>query len=248
MISRLTLTLCAIAIAIVLSPALPAGAMTVSPMHVEMTSVGQRNHARVTVVNNSNNALPIEAVVHRLTLDETGKPTTVKAGEDFLIMPPQAMIPAGGTQNFRVQWLGDPLLARSESFLLYLNQVPVKAPKGQIGVQVVMSMGVMINVAPAQGAPALKVVSTGVATDKSGKRVPTITVENPSNMHALMPQSTVSLAAANWSTTLQSGELGNRLGIGLVQPGQRRTFTLPVELPAGVSKVKASVDLLPTRR
>jgi hypothetical protein len=32
-----------------------------------------------------------------------------------------------------------------------------------------------------------------------------------------------------------------------VQPGKRRKFTLPVDLPAGVTSVQASVDFRPKR-
>ena len=224
-----------------------AQAMTVSPMQVEMISVGSRSHAQVSVVNTSDKPLPVEAVIERLIVDEAGRPKSTKAGEDFLIMPPQAMIPPGATQNFRVQWLGDPMMPQSQSFLLYMNQVPVKLPQGSNGVQVVMSMGVMINVAPATGSPAMKVVATGVTTDKAGKRFPTITVENTSNVHALLPNATINLASGNWSNTLTPRSIGDRIGIGLVQPGRRRKFTLPVELPAGVSNIQASLEMAAAR-
>ncbi len=243
-IRKLTLSV----VALLISTIAAADAMTVSPMQVEMTTVGSHSNARVSVINNSDQPLPVEAVVQRMTLDETGKPKTAKAGEEFLVMPPQAMIPPGGTQNFRIQWLGDPTMDRSESFLLYLNQIPVKMSQGKSGVQVVMSMGVLINVAPANVTPELKVVSTGITTDKAGKRFPSITVENPSNTHALLPQATVHLASGNWSSTLTPNMLGDRIGIGLVQPGKRRKFTLPVELPATVAKVEATVEMSPRQR
>lgn len=232
--------LCSCLSALLLLPIVSAAAMTVSPLQVEMTSVGARSRGQVSVLNNSNQPLPVEAVLLRLKLDEAGKAHTSPAGEEFLIMPPQAIIPPGATQNFRVQWLGEPDLAKSESFVLSLNQVPVKL-SGPSAVQVVMGLGVMINVAPLQGMPALKVVSTGVASDKSGKRRPTITVENVSNLHALLPQGTIELASGTWSTTLPPQSISDDVGIGLVQPGQRRKFTLPVDLPAGVTSVQASV-------
>lgn len=224
-----------------------AGAMSVSPMHVEMVSAGKYSRAQVSVANNSNNPLPVEAIIQRLSLDENGKQQISKAGEDFLVMPPQAIIPPGGRQNFRVQWLGDPLMRQSESFVLMINQVPVKLRKHQSGVQVVMGLGVMINVAPPKGAPELKVVATGIATDKSGRKVPTITVQNTSNMHALLPEAEISLSSGNWSQRLPANSLSNGIGVGLVQPGRKRKFTLPVPLPAGVSSVKASVVLLQKR-
>ena len=136
---------------LLLSAASAATAMTVSPMQVEMISAGARSRAQVSVVNNSDRPMPVEAVLQRLTLDENGKQKVSKAGEDFLVMPPQAMIPPGATQNFRIQWLGDPMMAQSQSFILAINQVPVKLPDRQAGVQFVMGLGVMVNVAPAAG-------------------------------------------------------------------------------------------------
>ena len=231
-----------------LVPPSAAQAMTVTPIQVEMTPAGGRSHAQISVVNNSNQPLPIEAVIQRATLDEGGIPKGSPAGDEFLIMPPQALIAPGATQKFRVQWLGDPMIAQSESYLLLMNQVPVKMPAGKSGVQMVMSMGVMINVAPAQGTPSLKVVSTGVTTDRAGKRRPTITVHNPSNVHALLPRATINLNAGSWAATLSPKQLGEQMGIGLVQPGKRRRFVLPVDLPAGVTNVQASLEMSPTRR
>jgi fimbrial chaperone protein len=227
----------------------PADAITVSPMNIEMISVGPRSHALVSVVNDSDLPLPIEAALSVLTLDENGKARGKgAASDDFLIMPPQALIPPGATQNFRVQWLGDPAMEGSKSYLLYLNQIPVKQPKGQSGVQVVVSMGVMINVAPAKGEPHLKVVATSVATDKSGRRIPVITVENTSRVHALLPKATIHLASGSWTSTLTPRAIGDRIGIGLVQPGKRRRFKLPVALPASVGRVRADVELPQARR
>ncbi len=220
-----------------------ARAVTVSPMQVEMTSAGSRNHATVAVVNNSTLPLPIEAVIQRMSLDENGKAQTAKASDDFLVMPPQVLIAPGATQNFRIQWLGEPMIDTSQSFYIFFNQVPLKPSPGQSAVQVVMSMGVMVNVAPPQGSPQLQVVETGITTDAKGKRHPTVTVQNPTRIHALLPQSTIRLTSGNWSQTLQSGLLSEQIGTGLVQPGQRRRFVLPVDLPQGVTSVQASIDM-----
>ncbi|MBS0243644.1 MAG: molecular chaperone [Proteobacteria bacterium] len=224
-----------------------AQGITVSPMQVEMVSSGAHNRAVVSVVNGSNQAMPVEAVVQRMALDENGKSHTAKAGDEFLVMPPQAMIPAGATQNFRIQWLGDPVIDQSQSFFIFFNQVPVKTPQGKAALQVVMSMGVMVNVAPPQGSPSLNLVSTGIIADKSGRRHPTITVSNPTKVHALLPQATVKLSSGSWSETLSAGLISERVGIGLVQPGRQRKFVLPVDLPPGVNSVQANLVMSPRR-
>lgn len=224
-----------------------ASAMSVTPIHVEMTSAGSGGRAQVTVANDSSAPLPVEAVIQKLSLGEDGSQQLSKGGDDFLVFPPQAMIPPGGSQVFRVQWVGEPVIDTSQSFMLSMNQIPVKLPEGQTSVQVVMSFGVVINVAPPQGKPALKLVGVGVAKSKGGKRHPTITVENPTKIHALLPQSTIQVAGGGWSHQFTPLELREKIGIGLVQPGRKRRFVLPVDLPAGVTSVQASLDFKPER-
>jgi fimbrial chaperone protein len=221
--------------------------MSVTPIHVEMTSAGSGGRAQVTVTNDGTTPLPVEAAVQKLILAEDGAQQLAKGGDDFLVFPPQALIPPGASQVFRVQWVGEPVIAESESFMLSMNQIPVKLPEGQSAVQVVMSFGVVINVAPPQGTPALALVAAGIAKSKDGKRHPTITVENSSKIHALLPQSTIQVSGGGWSHAFSPLELREKVGIGLVQPGKRRRFVLPVDLPDGVTSVQASLDFKPKR-
>ncbi len=213
-----------------------------------MTSAGTLGRGQVTVTNDGKDQLPVEITIQKLALSETGERVLSKAPDSFLVFPPQALIKPGATQVFRVQWVGEPMLAESESYMMSVNQIPVKMPAGKSAVQIVMSFGVVINVAPPQGLPALKLVGTGVETDKkTGKRHPTITVENPTKIHALLPQSTVAVSGGGWSHSFSQTELREKVGIGLVQPGKRRKFILPVELPANVPSVQASLDFKPKR-
>jgi P pilus assembly chaperone PapD len=230
-----------------LAVASPAAATSVSPIQLEMTSAGPASRTQVTITNTSQAPLAVDTSIKRMEVGETGEQSLLRAGDEFLVFPPQAMVPPGGTQVFRVQWVGEPRIEASQSFLLSLSQIPVKMPKGQAAVQVVMSFGVLINVAPPQGVPDLKLVGTGVAVEKPGKHHPTITVENATPVHALLQQATVKLSSGSWSQTLSPAEIGQKIGSGLVQPGKRRKFTLPVDLPPGVTKVEASIDYKPKR-
>lgn len=228
------------AAAVVLAAA-SAQAMSVRPIQIEMLSVGG-TRPQFSVDNDSKEPLPVEIVIQKLTLDENGGRKLSKANDKFLVFPPQALIQPGSTQVFRLQWVGEPQIAQSESYMLSVNQIPVKLPAGKSAVQIVMSFGVVVNVAPPAGLPALKLVGTGTTTDKSGKRFPTITVENTSKTHALLPQAIIKLSGGSWAYTMSASEISQKVGIGLVQPGAKRKFTLPVDLPAGVSSVQATMD------
>lgn len=228
-----------------LTLATTANAMTVTPTQIEMKSAGRASRGAITVVNNGQGTLAVELIVKKATLNEAGVPKTSPAGDEFLIMPPQALIAPGATQNFRIQWLGEPLLEKSQTFFVYVNQIPVKLPKRARGVQVVFGVGVMVNIAPPRGEPSLEVLGSGVVTDASGRRHPTLTVLNRSTVHALLQQATVRISSGNWSETLSSGTLAQKIGIGLVQPGHRRRFILPVTLPPGVSSTRVSLEFRP---
>lgn len=227
--------------------AAPAFAMSVEPNQVEMTSAGQRARGQVLVTNDGAAPMPVELSVEHLSLDEKGGRRMSPGGDNFLVFPPQAMIPPGGSQVFRLQWVGEPLMPKSESFIVSVNEIPLTPPKGRTSVQVVMSMGVLVNIAPAEGSANLRVVDSVVAVER-GKRQAAIVVENPTNVHALLPDSKIRLSSGNWSRNIERSELGNGIGIGLVQPGKRRRFVLPVDVPAGVQSIQASIEYSPARR
>lgn len=225
----------------------PAAATSVSPIQLEMTSVGAASRSQVTITNTGGAPLALETSLERLELGENGEQKLTKAGQDFLVVPGQVMVPPGGTQVFRIQWLGEPNLDASRSYRLAITQIAVKMPKTEAAVQVVMSFGVLINVAPPSGLPELKLVGTGIAVERPGKNYPTITVENSSPVHALLQQASVKLSSGSWSHTLSPSDIGQKVGAGLVQPGHRRKFVLPVDLPAEVTSIQASIDFRPKR-
>lgn len=230
---------------------LPSGkaqAFSVSPTHIELTSVGRAGRSQIVVRNTHRTAMPVEISVEKFVLNENGRRRAVKSGDDFLVFPMQAIIPAGGTQVFRLQWVGEPLLDQSQSYLVNVSQIPVRMPKGRNGVQVAVSFGALVNVAPPRGQPKLDLVATSVVTDQSGRRFPMVTVQNPTAVHALFTHSTLQLGGPGWSRTLKSGELQQKLGIGLVQPGKRRKFVLPIPLPKNASRIRASLAFDPKRR
>lgn len=238
----------AIAVSAVTLAPQPATAMSVSPVVVEMSSTGGNSRATLQVVNDSAKPLPVEIQISRVELDANGQQKLTPAGDEFLVFPPQVMVAPGATQVFRLQWVGEPVIPASRSYIFSINQVPVKMAPGKSGVQIVFNFGAVVNVAPPQGQRDLKVVGSGVGRDAKGELRPAVTVTNPGNMHALLSDATVRLSSGAWSKTLTPAELRQSLGVGLVQPGKQRRFLLPVDLPRGVTQVVAQVEYQPKSR
>ncbi|MFT3809660.1 MAG: hypothetical protein QM698_07050 [Micropepsaceae bacterium] len=228
--------------------AVPANAMQVSPLAVELNVFNTGVGNQFTVSNDTNAPLPLELSAARITMDADGKVTEGAAGDqDLLILPIQATIPPGQTQNFRVQYVGDPGIAQSQSYFVHVNQVPIKLPEGQSGVQMVYNFRVLANVAPAAGAPSLSVESTSIS-QAEGKSYPVVVVRNAGNVHAMLsflPQLTIVQKNASGAeifrksfSTASSLEL---FGLGLVMPNSVRRFVLPVELPASSGTISVGL-------
>jgi fimbrial chaperone protein len=229
-------------IAVLLLPTV-AAATTVTPINIEMTAGGVRARSQIVVTNTSSEPIAIEPTVAVQVLSETGKAQASPAGEDFLILPTQALVAPGGSQTFRVQWLGGPDLAQSRSYLITMNELPVRGLTSRAGVRIILSFAVAVNVAPVGARAALHVVSSGIKS--GGARHPYVVLNNPTARHALLKDAEITVAGDGWSKTLPPGSLQNVLGTGLVQPNRQRMFVLPVDVPASVQQLSVAVDYRP---
>ena len=216
-----------------------ASAMSVTPLALEMSESEPGNKATLRVHNDGAAPIPVEINVSRLMLDEKGESRAELVAGKFSIFPPQAAIAPGGTQSFQVRWLGGPGLQASESFLFSVNQLPIAFDSTKSGVQIVFNFSVLVNVSPAQSRAAVQLVSTSIVAKK-----PVIIVENSGSRFAMIGSATVVLTSGGWSKTLSGDQLREVLGgIGLVQPGKRRRFTLGMDIPPNISRFDAQVRL-----
>jgi fimbrial chaperone protein len=220
-------------------------AMSVEPILLEATSLGKGATQSFKVVNNGNESMPVEVGVSRIEITAEGEVFYEPAENDFLIYPPQANIPTGGAQIFRVQWIGEPDLKESRNYRLAVSQVPVELPEGTSGIQITMSFGVIVGVSPPQGNATILLNSVKQVKGMDGKPTVAISVSNSGNKHAYMRDAAISLSAGNWSANLNAVEVEKKLGLGIVQPGKERRFLIPMDVPPGVSDITASIDYKP---
>jgi fimbrial chaperone protein len=245
----------AIAIALAAAGSSAVYAMRVSPMIVEMVSTGSGATARIEVQNLNQANLPFETRISRIHYDENGVATETPADGDFLVFPPQGILPPGARQVIRVQWVGAPDLAASQAYYLSVNQLPVpvgQAAQGAVSaqVQIVYHMKALIVVAPPGATPNVTAASAQAidyqppAAAPGGPLPPkvpgiAITLRNTGKRHAMM-------AAFKWvvSGTGRDGhalrivftqdDLSRLVGSGYVGPlDTTRIFKLPVPTPFG---------------
>jgi len=233
-----------------------AWAMRVSPMVSELVTTGAGSAARIEVGNVGSAALPFETVVTRMEVDAEGNIVETPADDDFLVFPPQGVVPVGGRQVVRIQWVGAPDIKQSQAYYLWVRQLPVatdaEAPEagGAVSVTVLYTMKALIVVAPPGAEPKVEVVSVtpGMVTPPAPEVDPSlgdapppppaepgieVVVQNAGNRYALMSGATwvvegVTKTGEPFRRQYDSDEVSKTVGVGYLAPGGgRRTFKLP---------------------
>jgi fimbrial chaperone protein len=223
-------------------------AMTVQPVIINLTTSGRGMSQVISVENTFANPLPVEIRVDELSLDSGGVHSTGKDPGDLLVFPAQALIQPGQTQAFRVQYVGDPDLARSKHYYATVAQLPVKLPEGQSAIQILYNFQVLVSVAPQGAKPALKVEGAEVGHNAAGKPVPVITLSNDSTAHGYLSKGRLRIVQRDgagkeiFRRALSGPEIQQTIGFGLVGAGQTRKVAVPVELPAEGGKVEAEFN------
>lgn len=217
-----------------------AQALGVTPLVLELSSGAANRSAQIVVNNDSAAPTPIEIRAFRAELDESGHVQLAQAPSDFIIFPPSKILAPHSKQVFKVQWAGAPL-AKSHTYALVVDQLPVAMPNSASGLQVVFNFEVIANVSPPSGTRSLDVLSSSIVT-VNGKRFASLLLSNPGNVHAKLSDANVTLQSGSWSKLVGSADLQQRLGVAIVQPGKKRRFVIPVELPANATSVSAQIS------
>ncbi|KGB54553.1 hypothetical protein FG91_01954 [Sphingopyxis sp. LC81] len=234
------------ALAVLVTPAL---AMRVSPMVVEMESRGSNAVARIEIQNINPGNLAFQTRIFRMEIDKEGNFTETPADDQFLVFPPQGVLPASGRQVVRLQWVGDAEPATSQAFYVSVEQLPVAFEPGaadSVGaqVQVLYNMRALVVVAPPGAKPEVKATEVKQAnyqppalpgaTEKPPMQDGVeITLKNSGRRHAMMSNFGWQLEGTDregkWlRVDISPEELNRAVGTGYVPALGERIFRVPV--------------------
>ncbi|MDQ8758002.1 molecular chaperone [Sphingosinicella sp. LHD-64] len=251
----------AIAALIVIAASTAAYAMRVSPMVVEMETRGSNAVARIEVQNLNPGNLAYETRITRMQFDENGNVTETPADEEFLVFPPQGVLPTNGRQVIRLQWVGPAEIPASQAYYVSVNQLPVALEPGapeNLGaqVQIVYHMKALVIVAPPGATPNVETASAraidyqpppppdGSATPPAGPGVE-IRLRNTGRRHALMSVygwriEGMGLDGQPLRLDVSPDELNRAIGTGYVPALGERTFRFPVSYGFGPQPIRVS--------
>ena len=232
-----------------LLPAQAAVAMTVQPVVIDLQTAGREMTQVVTVENTFATPLPVELNVQELELTPDGVKQTGKDPGDLLVFPPQAIIEPGQTQTFRIQYVGDPALAKSKHYYVTVAQLPVKLPEGQSAIQILYNFQVLVSIAPAKIKPKISITAAEIGKNANGRPVAVLMVANDTPAHGYLANGNLRIVQKDasgkqlFAKTYSGAEIQQTMGFGLIGGGQTRRVVVLVELPSADGTVEASFSL-----
>jgi fimbrial chaperone protein len=245
------------ALCMALGTANTAHAMTVQPVVVDLKPGGRTMSATVSVQNTFTAPLPVELTAATLKFDEAGAHIDGPDKGDLLIFPPQALIPPGQTQSFRIQWVGDPELAQSRHYYVTVAQLPVKLPDGQSAIQILYNFQVLVNVSSTNGKALLTIAKTDIVVadlKPSDPKAPAqktpqavVWVQNAGPNYGYLSHATLSITESDtsgkeiFSKKLLPQEIQQTVGFGVIGPNTTRRVVLPIALPSPTGTVKVEL-------
>lgn len=237
-------------------------ASRVTPMILEIQPTGRESVARVELTNDAERDIPYEVQMMKGEISAEGELALTSADEQFIVFPPQSIVEARTQQVFRIQYVGEEAIDRSQVYYLSIKQIPVAFDEGQNQVQVVINYNVLVNVVPDGSEPEAIVRSasyierpkdTGeVAADGKPIEGPIekgilIDLANDGNRYFFAGRSDWSISAktTNGETFQKSytgEEMSRLIGTGVVAPGKNRIFFVPTENELDTNSLQITVD------
>ena len=209
-------------------------------MIYDMKPTGQQATTVLRVENTNDKPITIELVAEKRSFDVNGKESRTPADADFVLFPPQAVIPAGATQAVRVQYVGPPTPTESVMYTVTVKQVPVELPaSGPSGVQFVFNFSTLANIVPDGAKARIEVVSL-VPIEKGYE----LRLRNAGNRYANLALSRVTLSGGGYSHLVEGDAWRKNLGASWLLPGGERIIVLPVTQDTPKTGLTASFELV----
>ena len=163
-------------------------ALQLNPLSVIVKPTGGGSRQTFKVTNESNKPIAVQFSVttrQQINNKEVRRPPD----RDFMIYPPQTIIPPRTTQKVRIEWLGKKPVAKELAYRLIAKQVYVSLEKQkQTGISMLMTLVGALYVQPNNTKSNLQVR----AVQRHGNKL-AVTIANSGTRHQLMNYATLTL-------------------------------------------------------
>ncbi|MEQ5787953.1 molecular chaperone [Erythrobacter sp. NFXS35] len=223
------------AIGLAAQPAIAS--LRVNPLIIYLQPSSTGSSQVIELTNVTDIELPFEVnVIKRTVVD--GAEVPVAADDDFVIFPPQMIIAPGATQTLRVQFLPAAELTQSESYYIYVTQVPVELRPGMSGIRVNYRFGISAHVTPSGVKPDVQVAAFERGTDDKGRQGYDVTVANAGSRFVRLSEEGLAIPGG---PTWNKEEIKEAIGTAFMLPGQTKRYFIADE-PGAVAADTAVIE------
>lgn len=228
-----------------------ATSLGVEPLFIEIEPT---KSSSLKVLNRGDREIPVEIIIYERIVDEQGNQTKLEADDDFIIFPPQAVIPASSVQNIRFQPINAEV-SQSKSYYITVKQIPVDLgdrPDGMY-INVVLAFDAAVHIVPKRAKAEAVALSAKPSTMSLDDGVTTVSaiefeLENIGNKYLYLQdydfevtgqdQSGNAVKLNHWTRE----EIIQTVPVILLPPGQKRHFKLPIETDLTGSSLSVTIS------
>jgi len=202
-----------------------ANALQMTPLSIVLKPSGGGTKQSVRVTNESNKPIAVQfSVTTRKQINN--KEIRTPADKDFMIYPPQTIIPAKTTQKVRVEWLGSGNMQKEQAYRFIAEQVHVSLDaQKQTGVNMLMTLIGGLYVQPS----GTKSIVQVKAVQRHGNQL-AVTLTNSGTRHQILRFATLNLKGSGKVLSLKGKSLKGIEGNNVLS-GATKRFLIP--LPKG---------------
>lgn len=232
-------------------------ALQLIPMKFTLSPSGEASNTVVTVKNDSSEPEAVQLYVTTRNPDINGEENNIEDEDNFLIYPPQLILPPNSQRTIRISWIGSPLLAEEVAYRLIAEQLPVdlevqskkeKDDKPALELKILFQYEAAFYVTPKSCSPHTTLESIEEIPTPDGSPAIAVVFDNTGTCHEYLIGLHLTLTSQNSqgkalkTITLAPKQLKTVAGFNVLG-GHKRRFILPwpKNLPKG--NLTASFEL-----
>ncbi|WP_394244663.1 fimbrial biogenesis chaperone [Vibrio astriarenae] len=148
-------------------------AYEVSPIYQLLESVGSKSQSSYTIKNIEHEDIVVEVFAYGVEIIN-GEELLTPADSEFLILPPQAKISAGGYQKFRIRYLSSSPIEKTQPYRVVFKQIQLNKPESDTSeVEMLIDFSTLAYVSPpnSKATPIAWVEDDQMTIRNNGERV-----------------------------------------------------------------------------
>jgi fimbrial chaperone protein len=210
-----------------------ADAFQLVPITQEFEPIGRNANKTFRLENPDAREATVSIKVTSRKMDIDGRETSEES-DDFIVFPTEAIVPPGGVQIVRVQYVGPTNLAEEVPYRIIAEGTPVNSVPGQASqILIAVRYAGTLYVTPAGAKPEITLESAEPAQGSAAHQLEVV-VHNTGTAHGLIVDPVLTLVKGGVKREISGDALRAMAGENVL-PGARRRFLVPwpADLPYG---------------